>query len=220
MIRQIIVGFASEGKTDMRFLENIIQRSFEKVAFECIGQIEILPVQPIQKKNGSFVEIVKAYAQEADNRGIMVLCIHTDADSETDDDAFVHKIIPAFEAAWQSGDVICKNLVAIVPVQMTEAWMLSDTEVLKAEIGTEKSDNELGLYKFPEIYGDPKQAIADAIMLARQEYARHRRRELSISDLYLPVGQKIDLNKLENLPSFVKFIDAVRGAFRELGYLA
>lgn len=220
MIRQIIVGFASEGKTDMRFLENIIQRSFEKVAFECVGQIEILPVQPIQKKSGGFVEVVKAYAQEADKRGIMVLCIHTDADSETDDDAFVYRINPAFEAVRQSGDVICKNYVAIVPVQMTEAWMLSDTELLKDEIGTERSDNDLGIYRFPELYRDPKQAIADAITLVQQEYARHRRRELSISDLYLPMGQKIDLNKLENLPSFVKFIDAVRGAFRELGYLA
>lgn len=52
MIRQVIIGFVTEGTTDARFLGNIIQRSFEDAAFECKGQIEILPIQHIEKARG------------------------------------------------------------------------------------------------------------------------------------------------------------------------
>ena len=56
MSRQIIIGLTTEGSTDVRFLESVIQRSFEYVAFECRGQIEVLPVQYIEKETGEFVE--------------------------------------------------------------------------------------------------------------------------------------------------------------------
>ena len=146
MSKQIIIGFTTEGTTDVRFLESVIQRSFEDVAFECSGQVEVLPVQYIEKENGDFVEVVKYYAQQAEERGIMVLCVHADADDTTDTNTFNYKINPAFIAVNDmQEEPLCKNLVAIVPVQMTEAWMLSDKELLKAEIGTSKSDEELGI---------------------------------------------------------------------------
>jgi len=220
MSKQIIIGFTTEGPTDVRFLESIIQRSFEAVAFECDGQVEILPVQCIEKQGGDFVRAVESYAQQADKRGIMVLCVHTDADDTTDTDTFDYKINPSFTAVEnaQRGH-LCKNLVAIVPVQMTEAWMLSDKELLKAEIGTRKSNEDLGINGSPEAYADPKQAIEIAIRRARQDLTRRRRHDLTIAELYSPIGQQIPLNTLEGLPSYRKFKEAVRGAFRKLSYL-
>ena len=49
MNRQIIIGFTTEGPTDVHFLESIIQRTFEDAAFECPGNVEVLPVQHIKK---------------------------------------------------------------------------------------------------------------------------------------------------------------------------
>lgn len=220
MSKQIIIGFTTEGKTDIRFLESIIQRSFENVAFECSGQVEVLPVQYIEKQNGDFIEVVKYCARQAESFGVMVLCIHADADHASDTRAFNYKIIPAFTAVNQvETEHVCKNLVAIVPVQMTEAWMLSDKNLLKSEIGTNKSDVKLGIHRAPEVYSDPKQTIKVAIKLARQDLPRRRRRELTIGELYLPIGQKIDLNKLENLTSYQKFKEAVRSVFKKLNYL-
>lgn len=168
MSKQIIIGFAAEGPTDVRFLESIVQRSFEDVAFECDGQVEILPVQCMEKESGDFVETVKSYAKQAEKKGIMVLCVHTDADAATDTNIFNYKINPAFTAVDDvQGENLCKNLVAIVPIQMTEAWMLSDKELLKVEIGTRKSDEDLGINRSPEGYADPKQAIEIAIRKAR-----------------------------------------------------
>ena len=220
MNKQIIIGFTTEGTTDVRFLESIIQRSFEAVAFECNGQVEVLPIQIIGKKSGVFVEVVKQHAEEAEKNGIMILCVHCDADDTTDTNTFNNKIIPAFSVVCNTeGNHLCKTLVAIVPVVMTEAWILSDKELLKSEIGTDKTDAELGINRFAEIYDNPKERIENAIRIARQNLTRRRRHDLDISELYSPIGQKISLERLEALPSYQKFKEAVRNAFRELNYL-
>ena len=220
MSKQIIIGFTTEGTTDFQFLESVIQRSFEDVAFECSGELEILPAQYIDKQSGAFTEVVIGYAQQAGKRGFVVLCVHADADAPHDTGTFDNKIRPAFMAVnHMHGNHVCKNLVAIVPVQMTEAWMLSDKDLLKAEIGTSKSDVELGIHRPPEVYANPKQAIEAAIKIARQDLTRRHRRELTIVELYRPIGQKLVLTRLENLPSYRKFKEAIRDAFRKLNYL-
>jgi hypothetical protein len=190
------------------------------VAFECEGQIEILPVQYIDKKSGPFVEAVKCIAEEAYEKGVMILCVHVDADAKTDINAFERKIDPAFTAVNRmNGNHLCKNLVAIVPVQMVEAWMMSDKALLKSEIGTAKSDYDLGIEKVPEAYADPKSVIENAIRTARQDVTKRRRRKLTISDLYSAIGQKLSLDLLGKLNSYQKFKNAVRNAFIKLSYL-
>ncbi|GAK61470.1 hypothetical protein U27_01371 [Candidatus Vecturithrix granuli] len=220
MIPQIMIGFATEGTTDVRFLESIIQRTFEEVAFECESSIEVLPVQSLKKITGKdFVDLVLEYAKTSFEHGIMVLCVHADADEANDSNALTYKIIPAFEAVQQMRAEVCKNLAAIVPVQMTEAWMLADIDLLRREIGTSKSAHELGIAKKPESYARPKEAIEEAIRLGRADIPARRRHQLNIAELYQPLGQKIQLEKLEQLAAYQKFKEAVRQAYRKLNYL-
>jgi len=97
--------------------------------------------------------------------------------------------------------------------------MLADKELLKTEIGTSQSDAELGINRSPEAYPDPKQAIESAIRIARQSLTKRRRHDLSISELYLPVGQKIPLGTLYRLHSYQKFKKAIINAFKNFNYL-
>ena len=218
-MRQLIIGMITEGKTDVRFLESIIKRTFESVAFECTGDIEILDIQKIQVTKSTFTEeVVEAATKGWENYGISTLCVRADADDASDDTVFQHKINPAFEAVENSQQEICRVLVPVISVQMTEAWMLADTTLFKEEIGTEKSDNELGIYHPPEHINDPKQAIKDAIRIALEHLPRRRRR-LNIAELYLPIGQKINIQQLENIPSYFKFKENVRSALRALNLL-
>lgn len=220
MTPQLIIGFVTEGSTDYRFLESIIQRTSEAVAFDADGQIEILPVLYLEKRSGDFNSQIEQHAHKAFELGISVLCIHTDADSETDTDAFAFKITPSFVALNANPNKkLCKNLVPIVPIQMIEAWMLADKELLKSEIGTQKSDFELGIHKTPESITDPKQVIQEAIRIGRQELTKKRRRDLSIADLYQIIGSTVNIEKLNTLPSFRKSKEAVRNALKELNYL-
>jgi hypothetical protein len=219
---QIIIGFTTEGSTDNRFLENIIIRTFVSIGYECKSQIEVItPILYIEKPNGEdFISQISHCSVNAFEKGIMAFCIHVDADNSSDADVVKNKISPAFEEIQNNNlENICKNLVAIIPICMTEAWMLADKELLKDEIGTTKSDNELGIIQKPESIANPKAAIVEAIRIARADLVKRRRRELTISELYQPIGQKIDLKKLEVLPSYIKFQNEVRSAYKTLGYL-
>ena len=79
---------------------------------------------------------------------------------------------------------------------MIESWMLADKELLKKEIGTVKTDFDLGISKRPEEYKNPKKIIEDAIRIAGLDITKRRRKDLLVRDLYSIIGQKISLNKL------------------------
>lgn len=148
--------------------------------------------------------------------GAMVLCFHADADDKTDENAFKERINPAFNAIKSDERDLCKNLVAIVPIQMTEAWILADKELLKKELCTNKSDSELAIDKDPESFSNPKETIKNAINKAREGMTKRYRNKLKIDDLYSPLGTKIELSKLESLSSYKKFEKAVRDIFPQL----
>jgi hypothetical protein len=218
---QIFVGLLAEGTTDNLFLSSIVEKTLLDVAFTCKGQIEI-ELLIIEKEKGlTFVqEILEASKKGFENFGMNILCVHTDADTKTLDNAYEYKIIPAqVELEKQNDTDYCKNLVAIVPIQETEAWMLADTALLKSEIGTDKTDNELGINKQPESITNPKEVIENAIRVAREEQTKRKRSNLTIADLYLPIGQSMDLEKLTGLPSYQNFQENVRGAFRKMNLL-
>lgn len=101
---------------------------------------------------------------------------------------------------------------------MMEAWMLADKDLLKAEIGTRKSDNDLGIDRDPEVIADPKSVIEEAIRVAQSDLPRRRQR-LTISDLYEIIGDKISIDKLLLLNSYRRFQEEVRSTYRALNYM-
>lgn len=219
MSRVLIIGLMTEGPTDVRFLTSIITRTFEKILFESESSVEIYDIQCIDTSPGNFVDRAVNAALQAAENGITILCIHTDADAKTDDGVFKYKITPALEEI-NKYDTHCKNIVAVVPVQMTESWMLADISLLKEEIMTDKDNKILGLTRDPESISDPKSIIKNAINIAQEDISKRRKRyELSISDIYLPLGQKISLEKLDVLPSYIKFKYKVRDMLKNMNYI-
>lgn len=220
MTNFITAGFITEGPTDYRFLQQIIRRTFESVAFECNGQIEVYEPEFMERaKKVGFDEQVLEAAQRAYEAGLMVLCVHTDADDSNDLNVMKYKFKPAFELVEKSPEDHCKNIVPVVPIHMTEAWMLADKEIIRSELDTDKNNVDLNLHRPPESYADPKNAIIEAIRIAKEDETNRRRREFKISDLYQTIGQRVDLEKISNLPSYQKFVDGVRDAYKKLGYL-
>jgi hypothetical protein len=223
MIKQIFVGLMTEGTTDNLFLESVVKKAFDIIGFECNGEVEIeVKLIPKNTSGPGFKDQVLASSKWGlEHFGIMILCIHSDADNESDSNTFQNKIIPTQNSINKKAEEeYCKILTPIVPVQMIEAWMLADKELLKKEIGTTKSDNELGIYRRPEDIADPKTLIEEAIRIAREALPKRRRKDLTLNELYLPIGQKISIDKLDSLTSFVKFKESIREAYRKLNYLS
>lgn len=220
MSKKIIVGLITEGPTDIRFLESIVRRTFEDIAFECLQDIDVsVHTLKTSKVGLSFVEyIMKASNDGVTSFDIMTLTIHTDADRDTYDERINNKIIPAQTALNGMNDDYCKLLTPVIPIRMIEAWMLADKELLKSEIGTSKSDNDLGINRNPEKIADPKSVIEKAIRIATEHLPRRRQR-LSISELYAIIGDTVSITELTKLDSYRKFQEAVRNTYRALNYM-
>lgn len=215
----LTIAYAGEGSTDKRFLGNIILRTFEDVLFDAVSEIEVYDPVFIKMQGENHVDKIYYAAQNAQN--FHVLCVHADADADTDQRAFEERINLGFNRINEQNEGVCKNLVAVVPVRMTEAWMMADIDVLKDEIGTEKSNVELGLPTHIhqiESIAKPKDTIKEAIRLAFEDVPK-RRSQIDIAEFYTPLSQKIRLEHLNQLKSYRKFKEAVRQSLINLNYL-
>lgn len=220
---QIAIGLNAEGVTDYRFLKDIIYRTFSHIiANECETDIEILDIFDIVVPKTSFKDTALAATLKGTSEyGISIMCIHADADNNSIDDILENKFSPLWESIKSHPDhSCCKIIVPIIPIKMTESWMMADKELLKKSINAKNiKDEELGLDKKPEAYRDPKDAINKAISIAANQNQRKRIRNLNIGSLYEEMGGLIALEALEALPSYMSFTNSIRGALKELNYL-
>lgn len=95
MNKQMFVGLAAEGTTDIRFLTSIVKRTLNEVAFqESRYNIDIYVNDIDVSKSGlSFTEYVANASREGVRQfGMMALAIHTDADTNTYEERFKNKI--------------------------------------------------------------------------------------------------------------------------------
>jgi hypothetical protein len=217
----ILAGLFTEGSTDVRFLSSVVERTLEEVAFDCTGDIETkVEIININKSEKDFnQQVLEASKVASDKFGILFLFVHTDSDAVNDNLIFQSKIIPAQKKLLEQDTSYCKNIVAIVPIQMTESWMLADKELLKNEIGIEKTDAELGIHLNPELISNPKNVIENIIRLSKEdETKRKRNKGLNIADLYQIIGQKIELSELKKLSSYLKFRNSLIEKLRELNF--
>lgn len=213
----IQIAYTTEGTTDERFLGNIIEKTFEELLFESDTEIEIHSPVHVSEAADTFKEKIKTVATKYNY--FHVICIHCDSDDQDTMAVHTNKINPAFELV-NNTDNACKNLVAVIPVQMTEAWMLADIDLLLTETNTKKTCDELNLPCRPrniEMIADPKTRIKKALRIA--QIGSRRRSILNISNLYSPISQKITMKQLEQLPSFRSFKEAVRRSLINLNYL-
>lgn len=218
----ILTGLFTEGTTDDRFLISVIERTLEEVAFDCTGDIETrVESISINKKNLNFNEQVLKASQEAVTKfGVLLLFVHTDSDDFTDSVIFESKIVPAQEILLkQSTDMFCIHMVAVVPIRMTESWMIADRELLKTELGIDKTDAELGINQNPENLNDPKQTIEEIIRLSKEGNTKRKRgKGVQIADLYQIIGQKVEMRELEKLSSYIKFKNSLIEKLKELNF--
>lgn len=217
----ILAGLFTEGTTDNRFLSSVVERTLEEVAYDCTGDIETkVEIIAIKKTGLNFNEqVLEASRYAFEKFGITLLFVHTDSDLPSDELIFQTKIIPAQKTLLEQDNNYCKNMIAIVPIQMSESWMIADKELLKDEIGIEKSDAELEIHLNPESITNPKSIIENIIRLSKEELTKRKRNKgLVISDLYQIIGQKIEISELDKLSSYMKFKTSLINKLRELNF--
>jgi len=213
MSELLTIALNAEGPTDYRFLKPIIERTIKDIILNSDMDIELYPIHVITKKYmKTYIEEILTVAKEAHDSGIKCLILHCDADSGSSKTTVTCKIKPAIDAVNNElePNILCNKIIPLIPIAMTEAWMLADIVLFKNEINADKIDNKtLNLTKKSENYSDPKDIIVKAIEIAQKNCTK-RHRNLSISELYTPLGQKIPLDKLKLLTSYKNFYNELK----------
>lgn len=136
-----------------------------------------------------------------------LLFIHRDAEGDALE-ARSRQIDEALEGRQLGGS----KAVRVVPVRMTEAWLLFDEGAIRAAAGNPESRVDLLLPKLNAIerHADPKQLLHEALRSA-SECTGRRRDRLRVHARVHRVAELIqDFSPLRALPAFRAFEDSTR----------
>lgn len=221
----LVTALYAEGTTDHRFLPLIIQRTAVQILSQhgrtIVDVLEPMVVEPEEQRSNA--QNMLAVAQRV--YGYHLLFVHADADDNTATAALQQRIRPGLalvQAAQQQGERVCADLVPIVPVQMTEAWMLVDAEALLDVIGTTTTPQRLSIparAQQIELIADPKQQLTQIFAQALASRTRRVRRRHTIADLYEPLARTINLAALRQLPSYQRFVTDLTKALIALNFV-
>ena len=203
----LVLGLYAEGSTDTRFLSPLIQRTAEKI----LGQyglkvVDVADPIIIPKKRGRQEENILQAALDA--YGFHALLVHADADYGTRERALQERIQPGFNLVSRSIQEVCKDLIPIIPVRMTEAWMIADPDTLCKVIGTDIKPENSGLPSravLVEQDANPKETLNQLVRKVNSTRPRTRR-QIDMNTRYELLARQISLDRLDNVPSFRQFV--------------
>src|SRR5690606_177391 len=106
MALSVLLSFIGEGTTDNRFIPNIAQRIVEQLLLE--RNIEAtIQWQPINKDGNNAASKILNAAKQA--RYCTTLIVHADADNESTEAAFTHRIQPGLNEIENCDEDVCDN---------------------------------------------------------------------------------------------------------------
>jgi hypothetical protein len=212
-MRTLTFGFYGEGIRDYRFTRLIVERSFQRM----IPHVDVQSIEiDVRREDRDQIEVVLEIARRT--HGFDLAVIHLDADSSTEEKAYDERYRPAFEAVQSGGESLNSNLLPVIPIRMTEAWMLVDFAAFKAVSGTSLAATDLDFPQRPEAaerLPDPKEIFESAVRQARPG----KRRPIPPADVYLPLAERIDLARLEKLRAYYQFVARARRLLTDLHFV-
>jgi hypothetical protein len=145
-----------------------------------------------------------------------LLCIHRDAETASRG-VRVAEIRGAVE---QAADTVCVPAICVVPVRMSEAWLLFDEAALRRAAGNPNGKQPLQLPAISDLEGlpDPKSILHD-ILLEASGLRGRRRSQLSAGKLAARVAELTgDFSPLRALPAFMSLEEEVRQVIELSGW--
>ena len=128
-----------------------------------------------------------------------ILFVHRDAESV---DALARE--REIEASWPIQEPPIATLICVIPVRMTEAWLLVDEKSIRSAVGNPNGRDELGLPAFKDIESlpDPKEVLFMALRTASGLGAARKRRFNPHQYRHRVSELMEDLTSLRRLKSF------------------
>lgn len=202
---KLFLAFSGEGTTDHRFIPIIIERIIKDYFLNHNVTAEFSWIN-LSKKGTSHDNIINNCIEAIDYH---LVFFHRDSGNLDWNQAYENHFFTAEKVIAEDNlNKYNKNLIPVIPVTETEAWMLPNKQVLKNHIETTLSDNNLNLvYRTNriELIKDPKSVIEKAIEIHNKTLtSKQRRYAVKIGDLYDSLSSDIPMQDLDNLDSFIR----------------
>lgn len=137
-----------------------------------------------------------AHALDPDQFHFDILFVHRDAENET----FDKRALEISQATPQGPHPV----VCVVPIKMTEAWLLTSEAAIKQAVGNPQSKAKLKLPPVTKIEACDAKSILDTALTEAKELNTLRRRKFKPEQFRARVAEElaIDLMPLRKVPSF------------------
>ena len=220
-MKQLALALYAEGRTDERFLPVIVQRTADHILRQrALAQVDILEPWSLKADPGAsnHAESILSVARKA--YGFHALIVHADADAPAANHALDYRFAPGQQLVRESKGDACRNLLPIIPIRMTEAWMMADFQVFQKVVGTDLEAENLGFPSHPhqvETVHDPKHELRMAL---QQVFVRRRRRKKArLGQYYEPLARSIRLSRLQDVPAFRQFTRDLTAVLQALRFI-
>lgn len=153
--------------------------------------VEILEPE-FRKRQGSVKDFLASYSTSA-----MIVFVHRDAETAALDERLV-----------EFTGVVRNDVVPVVPVRMTEAWLLVDGPAIAAAAGRPSAVVSLPSIAQLEGLADPKDELEARLLAAAGPLTGRRLKKFrsSLDDRRINVASRIaDFGALEHVPAFARF---------------
>ncbi|MER5703410.1 DUF4276 family protein [Micromonospora sp. NPDC002296] len=206
-MRYLTSALVSEGITDDQFLPRLLARALTEICqTEFEDAVEVADVQPLRARKGpcSTADVMKLVEQNS--ASFLLVFFHHD--QGTSADRVAAEWLRPLRQLW--GDRP-EQLIAVVPVRETEAWLLTDGDALRSALGVRWTDAEMGLPAQPrrvEQVADPKKVLNDIMGRVSRSTADH----------FGQLGELVSLARLDDVPAYRQWWSDTSDALARLGY--
>jgi hypothetical protein len=206
-MRFLSTALVSEGVSDDQFMPRLLGRALTELCLtEFEDLVEVAEVQPLRDHAGPSTvdEVVDVVSRNAG--AFSVIFFHRDQGANPE--RVRSEWLKPLRRRWVDRS---EQLVTVVPVRETEAWLLADGQALRDALGVRWSDAEMGLPASPrgvERVADPKRVLNEVT----------GRVSRSMVDHLGQLGELISLQRLNLVPAYRRWWEDTRNALRSLGY--
>ena len=194
MSRQLTFSVVADGGTD-RVLVPIIQWAIHRLD----PQVEILEPE-FAKRTGSVKEFLGAYHPD-----VMLVFVHRDAENRS-----LGERLAEFDTTTGS------NIVPVIPVRMSEAWLLINGPAIARAAGSSSSVVDIPRPSVIENISNPKRYLDSLILEAAGNPSGRRRKtfQRSMANRRVSVASFIaDYSPLEDLHAFRSFQQSLHSRY-------
>ena len=191
-MRYLTSALVAEGESDELFLEQVLFRQLNALAFAAQDPFEVGTVLIAQCRTVMLTKDVQSTCADLARFCDLVFVHHDDNERG--------KIVPLARS-----ETVGSRLVHLVPIRETEAWMISDREALAAFRGSDCSQLPDAPAKVEQIV-DPKAALRSA--LGRRPW----------TEVFRSIGLNVSLDRLAQVPAYRTFLDDLITALKELNF--